>query len=156
MRSLKAAICGILLASVGLYVYTAICPVPRARAQTTFAPLQCSNFKSFSVSANAVLFTANNSTQFIYICSIIINNGNAAAQAVSIVEGTGVTCGTNTQAVIGNSTAAGGLSLGPNSGQNLGGGIGPVARTVVPGDNVCLFTAAGPIAGAIGAAQQPF
>ena len=135
---------------VFMFVYTG--PRP-ASAQSTFAPNQGNRFKAFSTSANLQFFTAGNSAQYIYICSLIVNNGNAAAQGVSIVEGTGSNCATNTVAVIGNSTAAGGLTLATNSGQNIGGGIGPIAKTAVAGDNVCIFTGAGPIGGAISAVQ---
>jgi hypothetical protein len=165
MRYLKVAVYTIITCAVLLYAVSMV-PPRLAQAQTqVFAPLQCNTFKPFSTSANVQLVTANNTTgptgaapnpQFIYICSLIINNGNATAQPVSIVEGTGATCGTNTLAVIGNSTAAGGLSLATNSGQNIGGGIGPIAKTAVAGDNLCLFTGGGPIAGAISMAQASF
>jgi hypothetical protein len=164
MRSLKTFVIGILTIATLLYVYTAMVGPRPAQAQTQiFAPLQCNTFKPFSVSANTQLFTANNTTgpagaapnpQFIYICSLIINA--SAAQTVSIVEGTGTTCATNTAAVIGNNAAAGGLSLGVNGGQNIGGGIGPIAKTATAGDNVCLYTSGGVISGVISGAQASF
>ena len=165
MRPLKILVSGILLVALAAYVYTAVVSIPTRGQAQIYAPLQCNTFAAFSASANVQLFTANNTTgptgaapnpQYIYICSLIINNGNAAALPVSIVEGTGTTCATNTKAVIGNSTAVGGLTLAISGGQNIGGGIGPIAKTQVAGDNVCLFTAAGPIAGAISAAQAPY
>jgi hypothetical protein len=129
---------------------------PKAHAASQFANIVCDQFKPFSSSANVQLATAGNGNMFIYICGYNINNGNAAAQSVSIVEGTGTTCATSTAAVVGNSTAAGGMALGVNGTINYGSGSGAVAKTAVAGDNLCLFTGGGPIAGVIGWTQAPF
>jgi len=127
-----------------------------ARAASTFAPVACDQFKPVSVSANTQIITAGNANMFIYLCSYNLTNGNAGAQSVSIVEGTGATCGTGTLAVSGNTTAAGGLALAINGNVNYGGGTGIVAKTAVAGDNVCLFTAGGPIGGVVGWTSAPF
>lgn len=124
-------------------------PSRSVHAASSFATIICDQFKPISVSANAQLVTAGGPNAFIYICGYNLTNGNAAAQSASLVEGTGATCGTNTQAVVGNSTAAGGLAMGISGSVNLGGGNGAVAKTIVAGDNLCLFTAAGPIGGVL-------
>lgn len=124
-------------------------PPKPARAASSFATIICDSFKPVSVSANTQIFTAGNSSAFIYICGYNLTNNNAAAQSVSLVEGTGAVCATGTLALIGNSTAAGGLAMPINGSVNLGSGTGAIARTAVAGDNVCLFTAAGPIGGIV-------
>lgn len=129
---------------------------PRVHAASQFATIVCDNFKPFSVSSNTQLITAGNGNMFIYICAATLSNGNAAAQPVSIVEGTGSTCGTNTVGVIGNSTAAGGVALAINGTATPGSGVGVIAKTAVAGDNVCLFTGAGPIGGVISWTAAPF
>jgi hypothetical protein len=163
MRFLKIAVYTTLTCAILLYAVSLVPPRPAHAATQIYAPLQCDTFKPFSVSANTQLFTANNTTgptgaapnpQFIYICSLLINA--SAAQTVSIVEGTGATCATNTAAVIGNNTAAGGLSFAINGGQNIGGGIGPIAKTATAGDNVCLYTTGGVISGVISGVQASF
>jgi hypothetical protein len=65
------------------------------------------------------------------------------AGSFSLVEGIGATCGTNTLAVIGSTTAANGVPLAANQGFLVNGGM-----SVVPGNNVCLLlTGTGLIAG---------
>jgi hypothetical protein len=148
--------CALLGFVLGLAILFTFEPVPEAHAASQFATIVCDNFKPFSVSANTQLITAGNGNMFIYICSATLSNGNAAAQPVSIVEGTGTTCATNTAGVIGNSTAAGGVALAINGTATPGSGVGAIARTAVAGDNVCLFTAAGPIGGVIAWTTAPF
>jgi hypothetical protein len=131
-------------------------PTQKVHAASQFANIICDNAKPFSVSANTQLVTAGNANMFIYVCAYNISNGNAAAQAVSFVEGTGTTCATNTAAVVGNSTAAGGLTLGISGNINYGGGTGLVAKTAVAGDNLCIFTGAGPIGGVLSWTTAPF
>jgi len=125
-------------------------------AASSFAPIVCDQFKPFSLSANGQLVTAGNANMFVYICSFVFGNSNAAAQPVSIVEGTGSTCATNTLGVIGNTTAAGGLAIPISNTINSGSGTGAIAKTAVAGDNVCLFTGGGPIGGSISWTTAPF
>ena len=155
IKKYTAILLSIVLILAGMEIAHLLEPHP-AHAASTFGNILCDNFKPFSVSANTQVATAGNGNMFIYVCSYNINNGNAGAQAVSFVEGTGTACATNTLAVVGNSTAVGGLALGVNGTVNYGGGSGAVAKTAVAGDNLCLYTAAGPIAGVIGTTQAPF
>lgn len=140
----------------GIFFDRVVIEPPHVHAASQFANIICDNAKPFSVSANTQLVTAGNANMFIYMCAYNVSNGNAAAQSVSFVEGTGTTCATNTLAVSGNSTAAGGLSLGINGNINYGGGTGLVAKTAVAGDNLCLFTNAGPIGGVLSWTTAPF
>lgn len=81
-----------------------------------------------------------------FICSVLIVG--ADAENVSIVEGTGSTCGTATLAVIGGATAANGPNLAANGGFSMGNGAGTIAAIGVPGDDVCLFeSGSGRVAG---------
>jgi hypothetical protein len=144
------------LIAVGSVLLTHFTEPPPAHAASQFANIVCDQFKPFSVSANTQLITAGNANMFIYVCSAAISNTNAAAQAVSIVEGTGTVCATSTGAVIGNTTAAGGIALAINGTVTVGSGTGAIAKTAVAGDNVCLFTAAGPIGGVLAWTTAPF
>jgi hypothetical protein len=74
----------------------------------------------------------------IFLCAAQIGN-NADAENVSIVEGTGTTCATNTYALDGGTTAAGGSQGAANSGFAVGNGGAAVLVTQVPGDNVCVL-----------------
>jgi len=142
------------LIGVGLNIHDA--RMAHASPPSTFAPIACDGFKPFSVSANTQLVTAGNANMFIYVCSFIAGNDNAGAGVFSFVEGTGATCGSNTLAVIGNNTAAGGLPLPITGNVNSGSGVGAITKTAVAGDNLCIFTAAGPIAGELSWTSAPY
>jgi hypothetical protein len=131
-------------------------PIAKASPPSTFANIACDQFTPISnLAASAQIITAGNANMFIYLCSYNLNA--AAADVISIVEGTGTTCATNTKAMVGNTTAAGGLAFAANGNVNYGGGVGVVARTIVAGDNVCvLVTTAGPLAGVIGWTSAPY
>jgi hypothetical protein len=108
----------------------------------------CGNFPAGGVGVAAISITGNTqilngvSGQQIYICSL--NLMSSAADSVSVVEGTGSTCGTSTAAVFGGTTAAAGWAMGPNGPPiQLGSGRSPVARTVSVGDNLCIFVSSG-------------
>lgn len=138
-------------------IHNIIYPLPsETHAASTLGNILCDNFKPFSASANVQLVTNGGTNQFIYICGFVIGNNNAAAGVVSFVEGTGTACATNPVAVTGNSTAAGGLPLAINGSLSYGSGVGAIARTSVAGDNLCLFTGAGPIGGSISWTSAPF
>jgi hypothetical protein len=74
------------------------------------------------------------STNKLHICSIMLVS--AAAQSISLVEGTGSTCGTGTTALIGGTSAS--LSLAANGGFSA---ISDRAwlETQVTGDHLCLL-----------------
>lgn len=89
----------------------------------------------------------------IYICYLLVVG--ADAENVSLVEGTGSTCGTNTSAVIGGTTAANGPNLAANGGFTAGNGDGVIAATGRAGDDVCLFqSGSGRVAGVMAIAIQ--
>jgi hypothetical protein len=152
MRLLKAAVVGVLLTSLLLYVYTALVPTRPVYGQSTFAPFQCTQPSAISTTANVQLVTASNTSMFIYICALSLGTGGTA-ETGSVVEGTGTTCGTGTKALYGGTTAATGAPIGTSPIQ-FGSGIGYIAKTVVPGDNVCLLVSStSQVAGAIAVAQ---
>lgn len=154
MRLLKSIVIAILVVAVLLNVYTAVFPTRPARAASTqFANILCDQFKPVgAISTNTQVVTAANASSFIYICSYNLNA--SAALTFSIVEGIGTTCATNTLAMVGGTTAASGPSLGIAGTINYGGGSGVVAKTVVPGDNVCIFPSAGNLSGVVGFTQS--
>lgn len=81
-----------------------------------------------------------------YVCSIFLVG--ADAEGISIVEGTGTTCGTGTLAVIGGATAAAGPNMAANGGFTLGNGMGTIAASNIPGNDICVFeSASGRVAG---------
>lgn len=92
-------------------------------------------YKAFSQTATAVLVSGTSSKKT-YVCSIAIIAG--AAEIFNLTAGTGSTCGTNTVAVLGSTTAANGLSLAANGGITLGNGDAALAATTVNADDLCL------------------
>lgn len=129
---------------------------PPVRAASQFANILCDHFTPISQAATTVQITAaGNANMFIYVCSYNLAAGTA--DNFSIIEGTGATCGTNTLAVVGSTTAANGINMAANGNINFGGGSGAVAKTAVAGDNLCIVTSsAGPMAGVVGTTQMPF
>jgi hypothetical protein len=104
-----------------------------------------------SQAANARLITAVAGKKT-YVCSV--NVTAADAENVSLVEGTGSTCGTGTAAVIGGATAANGPNLIAGGAVALGSGGYTVANTVGSTD-VCLFqSGSGRVAGVLTYVQQ--
>lgn len=86
--------------------------------------------------ADTQLF-AGTSSKKTYVCSIAIIA--AAAEAVSLVVGTGTVCATNIVAMLGSTTDANGLSFAANGGITLGNGLATVAGGLgANADNVCL------------------
>lgn len=72
----------------------------------------------------------------IAVCYVRVVAG--AAEIPSLLEGTGSACGTGTAAVSGSTTAANGESLAANGGFSGGMGLGTVAVTKTPGNDLCL------------------
>src|SRR6267142_238102 len=140
MNRAQKAICVAMALILAVFVCyeadTYIHPRP-SKAASQFANILCDNYTPVSAAANTQIVTAGNANMFVYVCSYNFNAG--AADIFSMVEGTGSTCGTGTKAMVGNSTAVGGLSLATNGTINFGGGNGAVTRTTVAGNNVCLL-----------------
>jgi hypothetical protein len=118
--------------------------------QTAPAPMAdpCSGLAkqnaAISQTANARLIVGGAGK--VYLCSVLLVG--ADAENVSLVEGTGSTCGTGTAAVIGGTTAANGPNLAANGGFQAGGGNGSIAIAATAGTDVCLFqSGAGRVAG---------
>lgn len=129
-------------------------PARSVKAASTFAPIQCDNFKPISSASSVQIVTAG-ATQFVYICSFSF--GSIGGSTFSFVEGTGTTCASNTLAMAGGTTAAAGYGLTANGTINSGSGTGPIMKAAVVGDNVCLIVAGtGPLAGVVGWTSQPF
>lgn len=106
------------------------------------------SYFSISQTASAQVITGT-SAKKIYICSLNIGP-NADAENVSLVEGTGTVCATNTIAVPGTpaATAANGWQMAANGGLATNGGGGSMAATSVNADNVCLLqSGSGRVAG---------
>jgi hypothetical protein len=83
------------------------------------------------------------SGRHVYICAI--NLVTAAANNVTIIAGTGATCGTSTAALVGGTTAAEGWNFAANGGLAMGSGLGSVLSTNgagATGDSVCIVTSA--------------
>lgn len=105
---------------------------------------------SISQTTNTRIITGT-SAKKIYICAINIGP-NADAENISLVEGTGSTCGTSTIAVPGTpaAAAANGWQMAANGGLTYGSGMGTIAATSVNADDVCLLqSGSGRIAGGI-------
>lgn len=152
-RRLLAALLSLTLILVVLDGFDRL--TPKTRAASQFANIICDGFTPVSTAADVQIVTAGSANMFVYICSYNLNA--AAADVASIVEGTGATCGTNTKAMVGASTGAGGLSFGVNTTVNYGGGSGAVTKTTVAGNNVCILrTTAGPLSGVVGWTQMSF
>lgn len=105
-----------------------------------------------SQTANTKLTSAGGSKKT-YYCSIV--TVGADAENLSLVEGTGSTCGTNTAAIIGGTTAAAGLNFAANSGFSHGSGVASIAAGVSNNTDTCLFqSGSGRVSGVAVAVQQ--
>lgn len=116
--------------------------VSGATGGLTASPIFCDNFDSGSISVNTQIVTGVASRR-VYFCSFWVQM-NGGANTVAVVEGTGTTCATTTARVPGigpATTAANSMSFAANSGIVVGGGAneGPVAKTSVDADNVCIL-----------------
>jgi len=157
---MRKAIAVVLSAILAVFVCyetdTYLHPRP-AKAASQFANIVCDGYTPVSAAADTQVITAGGSNNFVYICSYNLASG--VADNWSIVEGTGSTCGTNTKALVGATTAAAGIQFTATTGGsvNYGGGTGAVTKTTVAGNNVCILrSTAGPLSGVIGSTQMPF
>ena len=94
----------------------------------------CPNYVAISQTADTTLVSGT-SSQYFYICSIILVAG--AAEVVSLWEGTGTACGTGSTAILGSTTEANGLSVSANGGFSAVSGI-PFLRTATTANDICL------------------
>lgn len=89
----------------------------------------------FSVTSRTVVVSAAANRRN-YICSMVIVG--EAAEIASLVEGTGTTCQTGSDAMAGSTTAANGMSFAANGGVSaIGGGATILAGSKVNAD-VCI------------------
>ena len=94
----------------------------------------CPNYVAISQTADTTLVSGT-SSQYFYICSIILVAG--AAEVVSLWEGTGTACGTGSTAILGSTTEANGLSISANGGFSAVSGT-PFLRTATTANDICL------------------
>jgi hypothetical protein len=116
----------------GLVVHPSVAPA-----------LQCPRVAAINQTTNTEIATANGAQ--VYICTFSVIS--ATAQSVSLVEGTGTTCGTGTAGLYGGATAS--VSVAANGGLVIGSD-----RITIPsqtrGDNICLLqSGAGNISGVL-------
>lgn len=104
---------------------TILSPIPNPK---------CPNPLGFSQTASTQQITSNG--QQIFLCTVAFIS--AGAQNVSIVSGTGATCGTNTSPIVGGSTAS--LAVAANGGMALP--ATDIQFQVKQGDNVCVLQSA--------------
>jgi hypothetical protein len=102
---------------------------------------------AISQTASARLIQAE-SNRRVFICSLIVISQDA--EGLSLVEGTGSTCGTGTAAIVGATTQGNGMQVGANGGFQMGNGQGTVALQNFPSSDVCLLqTGTGRVAGVL-------
>src|SRR5207245_7548988 len=97
----------------------------------------CDNYATVSLTAagNTQVITGT-AGQSVRICSLVLVV--ASATAVSVIEGSGTLCNTNTTGLIGGAATGNGLNLASNGGLTMGTGLGEIAKVQQAGDNVCL------------------
>ena len=89
----------------------------------------------FSVTARAVVVPASANRRN-FICSIVIVG--AAAEIANVVEGTGTTCQTGSDAMAGSTTAANGMSFAANGGVSAIGGGSTILAGNARNVDVCI------------------
>jgi hypothetical protein len=110
--------------------------------------LVCHSKAGFSSSGDFKVFHANTAFPRINICSIVIVV--SAAANVSVIEGTGATCGTNPISILGSTSAAGanGMALAANGGFSSIASTPWIGTTTAEND-VCILSSAGRISGTV-------
>lgn len=97
------------------------------------------SFQPISITtATTTRIIAPASSKKTYVCAMFLYA--SAADNVGVVEGTGGTCGTGTQGVIGGTTAANGINLTANQGFTFGTGSSSVFATAGTNVDFCLIT----------------
>lgn len=106
----------------------------------------CTSKVAISQTGSADILTLTNNG---YICSIMLIS--ATAQNVSLVQGTGSTCGTSTVALIGGTTAS--VAVAANGGFAVG---GAQLVTTTTGQHLCLLqSGSGNVSGFISYLDAP-
>lgn len=82
-------------------------------------------------------------SQNVHICAVNVGPVAGTAVNVVLVEGTGTLCATGTVGLMGGATAATGWNFPINGGLAFGNGMGLIAITATPGDDVCILFSAG-------------
>ena len=109
-------------------------------------------YTPISQTANTQLI-AGTSAKKLYVCHFDIVT--ATAQNISLMAGTGTTCGSTPHTVIGGSTAATGWNFAANGGIAIGTGESSIAQTGTNADNICLLqSGSGQISGILVTAVQ--
>ena len=96
----------------------------------------CTSFKNVSVATSTDLIT---SAGFLHICGIMLVA--QAAEAVSLVEGTGSVCASGESAIMGGTLTSSGMFLAANGGFSQVSGI-PFLRTKTQADHLCVILSA--------------
>jgi hypothetical protein len=99
------------------------------------API-CTTYKAISVATSTDLITSVN---FLHICGLLIVA--QAAEAVSLVEGTGSVCASGESAIMGGTLTSSGMFLAANGGFSQVSGI-PFLRTKTQADHLCVILSA--------------
>jgi hypothetical protein len=99
----------------------------------TFVPIDI-------VTATTVLLATGVASQHVYVCSLVLFT--AGANNVTLIAGTGATCGTSSAGVFGGVTAAEGFNFPAGGGIVLGGAGFEIGRTETVQDSLCIITSA--------------
>lgn len=107
-----------------------------ATATTLPYPNGAGNLAAFirPTTATTTLWITGESSEHIYVTSMLLHA--SGTQGVLVVSGTGATCGTGTETVLGEVE----LSTTNGTGFTLGNGNGMVLRTKDAGDSLCITT----------------
>lgn len=114
-------------------------PVDAAAALVVRQPAACTSVAAISQTADTQVITGA-AGQRVYICAVLIVAN--AAETVNVIEGSGSTCATSPTAIIGSTTEGNGVALAANGGFALA-AAGPILRTSVDANNVCLTQVGG-------------
>jgi hypothetical protein len=124
--------------------------VPDSDATTFTGPVQigisCTQQLPINQTASSDLKTFTNNA---YICAVFVSS--AAAQNVSLVQGTGTTCATSPTALIGATTADSthGVPVGINGGFVLPVPAGSYIKTTSTAQHLCLLQSSTPLVGGV-------
>jgi hypothetical protein len=112
----------------------------------------CTSFANVSQTAGTQVITGT-ASQFLYICAITLVS--ATAQSISIVEGTGTTCATAIQGIVGASSTTASMALAANGGFSAI-AASPWLKTKTAADNLCLLqSGSGNVSGVISYVSRP-
>ena len=129
-------------------------PATAANSSPVVLPDPCQSgtklYKPISITTNTTTnIITGTSAKNTYICHMFLTS--AAADNVAIISGTtGATCGANTVALLGGTTATNGPNFPANGGFSIGDGGFAVLKVQTANDDVCIITsAATPLAGSV-------